>query len=300
MNKAGTYLPILGFLCFIFVVWKYFDCGQIWEHLIRANISLIIVVLVLTSSQILTATLRYKFFLNACGIEIKTTYCMHAVLTALSLNSLIPGKGGDIAKVIVLIKKKNEILKYSGVIIIEKLCDLSVLSVITLIGAVLVENTFWQFVSISALMIFISLILSLRYANVLPILGAKLQILPDLISSIFKNPRFFLFGICFCILLWIVNLLIIYLLLMAVNADVSATQIISFWPSSMLTGMVPITISGFGTRDAAFAYSLGQSFENSNLFAGTLLYTLLVYWYLSLISFVILSLKGVLKLRFFA
>ena len=87
---------------------------------------------------------------------------------------------------------------------------------------------------------------------------------------------------------------------MAVNADVSASQIISFWPSSMLTGMVPITISGFGTRDAAFAYSLGQSFENSNLFAGTLLYTLLVYWYLSLISFVILSLKGVLKLRFFA
>ena len=149
-------------------------------------------------------------------------------------------------------------------------------------------------------MIFISLILSLRYANVLPILGAKLKIIPDLISSIYKNPRFFKFGICFCILLWIVNQLIIYLLLTSVNAGVSATQIISFWPSSMLTGMVPITISGFGTIDAAFAYSVGQSFENSNLFAGTFLYTLFVYWYLSLISFVILSLMAVLKLRFFA
>ena len=88
--------------------------------------------------------------------------------------------------------------------------------------------------------------------------------------------------------------------MLAVNADISATQIISFWPSSMLTGMVPITISGFGTRDAAFIYALGESLNNTKLFAGTFLYTVFVYWFLSLLAFLILTIKGVLKLRFFA
>ena len=37
----------------------------------------------------------------------------------------------------------------------------------------------------------------------------------------------------------------------------------------MLTGMLPITISGFGTRDAAYIYAIGESINNTKLFAGT-------------------------------
>ena len=84
---------------------------------------------------------------------------------------------------------------------------------------------------------------------------------------------------------------------MSVDADVSASQVISFWPSSMLTGMLPITISGFGTRDTAFIYALGESLNNTKLFAGTFLYTVFVYWFLSLLAFIILTIKGSLNLQ---
>jgi uncharacterized protein (TIRG00374 family) len=139
--------------------------------------------------------------------------------------------------------------------------------------------------------------LSFRYANLFPIIGGKLQILPDLILSISKNRIFFLYGIFFCILLWIINLLIIYLLFIAVDANVSASQIISYWPSSMLTGMLPVTISGFGTRDATFIYAIGESLNNTKLFAGTFLYTVFVYWFLSILAFLILAIKSTLNLR---
>jgi hypothetical protein len=73
---------------------------------------------------------------------------MQAVLTALSINSVLPGKGGDIAKALVITKNKKKILRHTGITIIEKLCDVIVLSLITLIGALLVENNFWQFLSL--------------------------------------------------------------------------------------------------------------------------------------------------------
>ena len=84
---------------------------------------------------------------------------------------------------------------------------------------------------------------------------------------------------------------------MSVDAGVSLAKIISYWPASMLTGMLPITISGFGTRDAAFVYLLGESIDNTRLFAGTFLYTVFVYWFLALLAFLILVLKGTQKLR---
>jgi glycosyltransferase 2 family protein len=297
LSRTGLYLPIIGFIAFITIAWKYFDYEKVGYYLRLADLSLIIVVIILTSTQIVTATLRYNFFLKACGAEIKIKDCMHAVLTALSINSVVPAKGGDIAKAIVLTKDKHEILKYTGVTVIEKLCDLIVLSVITFIGAFLVKNDFWQSVSLGSIILFISLFLFLRFVDKLPILGSKLQVLPELVKNALQNQKFFLSGIFFCILLWVVNLTIIFLLLMSVDADVSLSKIISYWPSSMLTGMLPITISGFGTRDVAFAYVLGESIDNTRIFAATFLYTVFVYWFLSLLAFLILTIKGLLNLR---
>lgn len=297
MSKTRIYLPIIGFIAFTTIAWKYFDYEKVWYYLRLADLSLIIVVIILTSTQILTATLRYNFFLKACGAEIKLKDCMHAVLTALSINSVVPGKGGDIAKAIVLTKDKHEILKYTGVTIIEKLCDLIVLSVITFIGAFLAKNNFWQSVGLGSIILFISLFLFLRFVDKFPILGSKLKVLPELVVTAFKNQKNLLSGILFCILLWVVNLTIIFLLLMSVDAGVSLSKIISYWPASMLTGMLPITISGFGTRDVAFVYVLGESIDNTRLFAGTFLYTVFVYWFLSLLAFLILTIKGSLNLR---
>jgi glycosyltransferase 2 family protein len=297
LSRTGAYLSIIGFIAFITIAWKYFEYEKVWYYLGLADLSLIIIVIILTSTQILTATLRYNFFLKACGAEIKIKDCMHAVLTALSINSVVPGKGGDIAKAIVLTKDKHEILKYTGVTIIEKLCDLIVLSVITFIGAFLAKNNFWQSVGLVSIILFMSLFFFLRFVDKFPILGSKLKVLPELVITVFKNQKYFLCGIFFCILLWVVNLTIIFLLMISVDAGVSLSQIISYWPSSMLTGMLPITISGFGTRDAAFIYTLGGSIDNTRLFAGTFLYTLFVYWFLSLLSFIILTIKGTLNLR---
>ena len=297
IRRFITCLPIIGFSAFVFIAWNYFDHEKIWLYLKLADLWLIIVVILLTSTQILTATLRYNYFLKACGAKIKINDCMHAVLTALSINSVVPGKGGDIAKAIVLTKDKQDILKYTGVTIIEKLCDLIVLSIITFIGAFLAENNFWQLVSSASIILSISLFYSLRFVDKFPTLGHKLKVFPELVTTVFQNQNFFLKGIFFCILLWVVNLTIIFLLLMSVDAGVSLSKIISYWPSSMLSGMLPITISGFGTRDVAFLYALGESFNNTRLFAGTFLYTVFVYWFLSLLAFIILGLKCIQKLH---
>jgi uncharacterized membrane protein YbhN (UPF0104 family) len=233
--------------------------------------------------------------LKACCINVKLFDCIRAVLTAYSLNSLLPGKTGDLVKARVLTDNKKALIKYSGVTFIEKICDLCVLSFITLIGALLIFSKFWLISSMLSIVIFVLIILSLNHVHTLPIIGVKLNVLSTLIPALRKNIKYLLIGLSFSSLLWVFNLIIAYLLFSSVKAGISMLDIICYWPSSMLTGMIPITFSGVGTRDIAFAYSIGASIENTRLVAGTFLYTFFVYWYLSFLSIICLLLKNIKK-----
>ena len=63
-------------------------------------------------------------------------------------------------------------------------------------------------------------------------------------------------------------------------------------PPSMFVGILPISLWGVGTRDAALAYFLNGFTLIENTMAAGFLYTALVYWLLGLIGTPILILSG--------
>jgi hypothetical protein len=65
----------------------------------------------------------------------------------------------------------------------------------------------------------------------------------------------------------------------------------------MLTEMLHVTISDFGTRDTAFIYALGESLNNTKFLAATFLYTVFVYWFLTALSCLILTFSKTYNLR---
>ena len=223
--------------------------------------------------------------------------CLNAVMTAFSLNSIIPGKGGELVKAMFLTNDKDKLIRFTAVTFIERLLDLCVLSAILFIGACLTQNFYWQLVSMGALAFFGSLIVSVDHAEKIPLIGSKLSPLQNLIPTLKTNTRYLLAGIGSSFTIWIINIIIINLLLASAQCEVRIYDTIANWPKAIFVGIMPISLSGFGTRDASFAYFLGESLTNTRIFAATFLYTLFMYWYLSFLSFAILSIKGVINLR---
>jgi hypothetical protein len=223
--------------------------------------------------------------------------CFSAVTVAFSLNSIIPGKGGDLVKAMVLTTSKEKQIHYTAVTLIERLIDLSVITTLLFVGASLMNDRLWQFASMLGIILCSGSIVCFNHTSKIPIIGSKLLSVQSIIPSFKNNIHYFCGGVSSAAIIWIINLIIIYLLLLAVGFDLSPTLVIANWPKAIFVGIIPLSISGFCTRDAAFALSIDASLEDTKVYAATILYTFFLYWYLSVISMIYI-LIGNLNLKF--
>jgi glycosyltransferase 2 family protein len=79
----------------------------------------------------------------------------------------------------------------------------------------------------------------------------------------------------------------------AVGAEVSVFDTLTLWPVAILVGVLPATLGGMGTRDAAFLYLLrsrGTHATGAAILAATLAYSVVSMW-----SFAILGLPFMLR-----
>ena len=59
-------------------------------------------------------------------------------------------------------------------------------------------------------------------------------------------------------------------------------------PIAIFSGLLPVSISGIGTRDATLAYLLRDVAAPETVVAATMLYTVLAYWFLAALGAVVL------------
>jgi hypothetical protein len=94
------------------------------------------------------------------------------------------------------------------------------------------------------------------------------------------------------------NILILTCVLRAVGqGDVPLVQIVANVPLAILAGIVPISISGIGTRDGVLVMLLAEYAEPSGVLAAAFLYTALVYWFLAGIGLVALGSEALQAVR---
>jgi len=86
------------------------------------------------------------------------------------------------------------------------------------------------------------------------------------------------------LLVWSLAGLIVCCLVSAFRTDLSWSYAYGVFPLAVLAGLVPITISGIGTRDSAFVMLLGAHMPVEEATLVSLGYTLFAYWILSLLS----------------
>ena len=87
------------------------------------------------------------------------------------------------------------------------------------------------------------------------------------------------------ILTWSLGGLTVFALAQAFGTGLGLGFAYAIFPLAILAGLVPVTVSGIGTRDAAFVALLSSQMSQAQATLVGIGYTLFAYWLLSLLSF---------------
>jgi len=264
--SIGVSLLILGVM-----YWKI-DIANIKDVLVQVDVPVFIGALLILIPTTLLSAFRFRMLLSgqnkpSLGLATKL------ILAGSTMNVVLPSKMGDMLKSVFM----RDALDMRGslavsVVVFEKACDLLGLLAWCLLGLVVYagDDAFFILLALAiggGLGFGILMLSSLSFVDGFLRLVSKVA--PSSLSDKFENlckswaevHRFFwrskravLSIVGVTMFIWFLHLLQIWLLATALHAPVPLMSSLGLSSLALLAGLVPLTLAGVGTRDAAAIY----------------------------------------------
>ena len=239
----------------LFMLIKHIDVTRIKLLFLEANIIyFIIAVLVLCFTSYLSSD-RFSTAIEISGYRLNILKSWSYILALYPVHLFIPSNAGELWKSYFL----KDHVKYShtiGCIFIEKLFDVLALSILAIIGSILLNNYIWMMlfsIMVSAIIIFFILIPQLNLHYEIKLLKKIMNVL-DVFDILLKKPRIIFLLFIKSLIIWVLFIFIIFILFYSINYKIYLPYIMVVYPVSKIISLIPLTIGGIGTRDAAFVY----------------------------------------------
>ena len=271
------------------IVFYKIDIPEFLRHMRQMHIVWFALSLIMFVPQTLVSAMRWRVISSRlCHISLGES--VKLILAGNTLNLILPSKMGDIAKAYFLNKEGK--LELSGglhIVVFEKVMDVVSLSLVMLMGILAARLTDYMglvialfgigILSLGALIYFANITNSQIYRwfvhrFLCKIVGEKLSLMFDNVLSHasalgveFKKHRLLMPIVSLSIFLWVFHLVQFVCFFFALRAGVPVFQIFALVPVAIFIGLMPMTIGGIGTRDAALIY-LFSPYAPASLIAG--------------------------------
>ncbi len=237
---------------------------------------------VLTCLFPVIAALRWRLMLGSLGHALALRRCLVVLLGIYPVNIVSPSGAGDLLRIVAL---RGQIpgMAVTGSLLVERSLDLLVLGLFALVGGLVLgrPEIIVAAVAVSGA-VTSGLALSLL-ADRLPVRGAlarKLEELAGALRHFSTRPWVLITAAGLTLCHWILALTLVTLMFWGIGANVSPVFVMAAMPVAILVGLIPVTLGGMGTRDAAVVVLFASTAEPSQALAAGLLYTFFVYWVL--------------------
>jgi len=293
-------LGLLVFLSLLLYKMGRENWVKCWEELTTADVKWLACAFGVAAIQPLLTAFRLHIYLRASRLTKPYKRCLSAILAAMSLNAVLPARGGDLVKVTFLEDDIKKLPPMVGVTILERVFDIFILCILALIGSLITDNQIATRLSLLALCAPVGALLTLNFADSIPLVGKKLKSLARACRTAMKTPGLLSCAWGVATICWISNLLVMFLLFKAVGANLSFITVCTTTPLAILVGILPLSISGMGTRDNAMVWMVEKAVvpgavATGTIVAGTFLYTAAVYWFLAIIGLAFLGRESLRK-----
>lgn len=220
--------------------------------------SLLPIPVALASLSVVLAVVRWQIILRAMGYRLKLVRGLTVILATWPLAVVTPSRASDLLRA-VLIRRTVPLYSGLGSILTEKIVDVHSLCLLCMIGTLWQGLWLWLAIAgglVVALWVSVLLLLFNRHALArLPVfrrMSERVDQLFGAMDSLRRNPKDLLVLTTVSLASWIIAMGTIYSLLVMTGSGVGFGQVLSLWPISTLAGVLPVTMAGMGTRDAAF------------------------------------------------
>ncbi|HCM43069.1 MAG TPA: hypothetical protein DIS66_07150 [Candidatus Omnitrophica bacterium] len=256
-------------LAIMALIFYKIDRAAFSEHLTGINPFWMAAAFLLFIPQTVLSAWRWKWMIRG---DSPCTFgeSLRLILAASSLNVFMPSKLGDLCKAYYLAKSgRLDWQRGLNQVLFERFLDLWALCWIGTAGVILTgaDNAVGFTVilltaGLTAVFIVI-LKLPIRVLN-LPFLPAKINEKAvsffhdahDYVERLKSDPRNLMILFLSTLFLWWLHVVQFYFVALSVQSVLTASQIFCFIPVGILIGLLPFTVAGIGTRDAAFLYFL--------------------------------------------
>jgi len=272
-------------------IYMNIDRGLLLQYFTHLHPGYFTVALLLFIPQIIVTSLRWKIMTSRlCPMGLGQS--MQQVMASKALNALVPSKMGELSKAYFLRVSSGSSLNLTvPAVMFEKILDMGGLCTVLMVGCLVApgrSEALWLGAAIAggsmavvALLLFLPLkglggkVMS--WSTRLKWLEQPLAGWDTLLAGWQSEEGSLLRILGLSVLLWVLHFLQIYLFFPSLNHPVPLAPALAFIPLSILVGLLPVTIGGMGTRDAALIV-LFVPYADSALMAGVGLLCSMRYW----------------------
>ena len=211
------------------------------------------------------------------------------ILDALPLTSITPAKAGDVIKAYYL-KEKVPSDKTIGAVVAERTFDILSLVLLSLIGMLfrqryeLASIAFIILVCIIAIFILARLTSSFHLSIIKDSWNEKIQNLILPLRLLTRHKTAFCLVFFYSLLIWFISIVQTLTFFYALGLDIPLLFTVANIPIAIFIGLIPVTLGGMGTRDAAIIFLFSEFASPEKLLGVGILFSIFRYWLLSLIG----------------
>ncbi|HRQ73378.1 MAG TPA: lysylphosphatidylglycerol synthase transmembrane domain-containing protein [Phycisphaerales bacterium] len=277
-------IPLAGMAGALVLLAATLDVRQVVSSVASASAPWVAAGAALCLLSTLIGSLRLSLFLRAAGMRRPLRRCWSAVMAGLTLNAFLPARGGDLAKGVFLADAPGERATLLGIVLVERVFDVFMLGALGTLSAVALTE--WSMAALGAALMSapIGAFAALRFAHRTPVMRPFFERMGHGARSITARPWCAVGAGGVAALAWLNNTMILWCLLRATGASVEPLRAVGAGALAIFIGLLPVSVSGIGTRDAALAALLRGAAEPEAVVAAAMLYTVLGYWMLAAIG----------------
>lgn len=228
----------------------------------------------------LVSTTRWWVMTRAMGSAQPWPLLLRAWLGISPVNLIAPSKSGDLLRIVAL-RGRMEGSRVVAGLLAERTLDLAILASFVLMGGILSGRAVFTGLSLVVfLAVFAVIAIALSGAR-LPtgkMLAPRVAAFAAALREGLGKPALLAAATVLTVVQWTLVGALVTIMLLGSGADINAVDTMIAMPMAVLTGMIPITIAGMGTRDGTMLVLYAGVANPSQILAAGLLYTAIVYW----------------------
>jgi uncharacterized membrane protein YbhN (UPF0104 family) len=270
---AGVRLAVsVALLAFLF---SRIDAGTLWQSASQASVPWMLAALALYFMMMLASTWRWRLLLGAQNIDVSRRALLSSYLVAIFFNNFLPSNiGGDVVRIRDTAGHTRSKTLATTIILIDRILGMLGLVLVAAVGATLAGGIvggmpspiwpawLWAGFLVAAALTVPAVLMPAGVGRLLRPLtvvhptwvGDRIEMLTAALARFRGRPG--ALAACFGGAIGVQALLVGYHFVIAIALHVPVT----FWvlaiivPISFIAQMIPVSVNGFGVREATFAF----------------------------------------------